>query len=244
MSLKILSLNIEGHHHVEVCADFLRQSNFDVVCLQEVLLQDLTKFEETMGVEALFFPLANVTKTNRYNVDPLGQWGLAVLSRQPIRAHHMQLYKGVAGEIPEFVDGQPNSVSRGWIAIDVEKDQQIFRLVNTHFTWTPDGQADAEQRRDLDTFLGQLETLQEFVLMGDFNAPRGRETWQKIASIYQDNIPAEVTTTLDPELFRVKDLKIVIDGMFSTPKYQVKNVYILTGLSDHCGVQAEITSLE
>jgi endonuclease/exonuclease/phosphatase family metal-dependent hydrolase len=240
MSLNVLSLNIEGHHHLEVLTNFLRHSDFDIICLQEVFACDLPSLEAAFGAKSIYLPLANVTQPNRYRVDPLGVWGVATLSRVPLSDPQTKLYKGQPNLIPQFEDGQPNSVNRGWIGIKVEKSGDTFQVINTHFTWTPDGQANADQRRDWPVFQAQLAELGEFVMMGDFNAPRGRETWDLIAAQYKDNIPPEVQTTLDPEIFRVKDLQIVIDGIFSTPAYHLENVEILTGLSDHCGVRAEI----
>jgi hypothetical protein len=62
-----------------------------------------------------------------------------------------------------------------------------------------------------------------------------------MASVMKDNIPPEVTTTLDQEIHGVKGLQFVVDGMFSQPPYVVNNVRVVTGVSDHCALVGEVS---
>ena len=80
-----------------------------------------------------------------------------------------------------------------------------------------------------------------FVLTGDFNAPRGGEIFAELASRYKDNIPNHYQSSLDPDLHRVKNLKLMVDGLFSTPDYNLGEVRLINGVSDHLAVAAKVS---
>lgn len=123
------------------------------------------------------------------------------------------------------------------------KDGETFIIANTHGVWTQDGRVTPYQLRAIDRLLAGLGTIPKLILCGDFNAPRGRQAWARIGQVYADNIPSEVTTTIDGGLHRAGYLLHVVDGIFSTPHYTVKDVRIISGLSDHCAIVAEIGEL-
>mgnify|MGYP003739632349 CR=1 FL=1 len=116
--------------------------------------------------------------------------------------------------------------------------------MNTHFTWSPNGEANDEQRLDLAEMLSQLENYDDFILCGDFNAPRGKEIFAQLASRYTDNLPPEVTTTIDGQFHYAGQLEIVVDGFFTTPRYQVESLQVRAGLSDHQGLLAQVSKTE
>jgi hypothetical protein len=55
-----------------------------------------------------------------------------------------------------------------------------------------------------------------------------------------DHLPANVTSTLDPQFHRAKGLEYVVDTIFSTPEYEVTEVRVLNGISDHKGIVARV----
>ena len=71
---------------------------------------------------------------------------------------------------------------------------------------------------------------------GDFNAPRGGEVFDQLASHYSDCVPPEITTTIDQELHRAKGLQYVVDSIFSTDQYRLEDVRVQSGVSDHCAL--------
>ena len=100
------------------------------------------------------------------------------------------------------------------------------------------------QHKHLDNLLSHLEG-KELVLCGDFNIPRRNGAYGKLAARYKDNIPSNVKTTIDYELHRVKSegkpkFEVVVDYLWSTPKYEISGVRIVSGVSDHCGLVCEI----
>lgn len=86
----------------------------------------------------------------------------------------------------------------------------------------------------------RLKAKQDFVFCGDFNAPRGGEIFSMLSSKYRDNIPKEVTTTLDRNLHRNGEdegfPEIVVDGLFSAGSHQAHDTRVVRGVSDHCAV--------
>jgi endonuclease/exonuclease/phosphatase family metal-dependent hydrolase len=241
MALKLLSLNIEGDNHWEKIIPFVKQENPDVLCLQEVYKVDLPAFAAEFSFHYTFVPLTTVTTENPYRLSLKGEWGIAILSKHPFQSD-FSYYVKHGNHIPEMVIGEPNSVDRAIIFADVEKDNKIYRVATTHFTWADNGGATEEQAQDLEKLLTITETLGEHVLCGDFNAPRGLPIFSKLAATYTDNIPADVTTSLDNTLHRAGDkLKLLmVDGLFTTLAYKASNVSVLKGLSDHCAVIGEI----
>lgn len=115
-----------------------------------------------------------------------------------------------------------------------------FRIGTTHFTWTPDGEADEVQRTDIESLFAVLEKQGDIIFTGDFNAPRGKEIFSRLAERYHDNVPSEYTTSIDSTLHRAGDLPHMVDGIFSTSGYAVQNVRMVCGVSDHCALVAEV----
>ena len=94
--------------------------------------------------------------------------------------------------------------------------------------------------QDLKVLFELLENIPEFILCGDFNAPRGTAIFDSIAEKYKDNIPQDISTTIDKNLHKAGDLQLVVDGLFTTPEYKVDSIKILDKLSDHCAILATI----
>ena len=241
MSISLISLNCEGHKHLARIVPFLQQQRADMICLQEIFQHDLPLLEQELGVSAVFLPLANVIHPNNYGIDPLGEWGLALLTALPTPNVQKECYVGNSAQpIPEFRNGEPNSINRAVLSATVEKDGQSFSIATTHFTWTNNGDADDRQRGDLQKLFAVLANHPEFVLTGDFNAPRGGEIFAKIAARYTDNISAGITSSLDPNLHRVGYKQLMVDGLFTTLQYQASEVQVVSGVSDHCAIVAKI----
>lgn len=247
--LKLISLNIESDKHFDRLRPFFAKEKPDVVCLQEVLKADLDALSEIVfpdgEPEVIFVPQMDLKKANIFDIPARGQWGIAVFSWLKIQAAHFGYYSyskyASEGELPDLENDDPNSPHRGYIHVDVEKDNQTFSIANVHFTWSPKGEATEEQREALGNLLALLQDYPQLILCGDFNAPRGRATFNTLAQYYKDNIPENVTTTLDHNLHYAGKLDLVVDGIFTTEHYQANNVRVVDGVSDHCAIVAEIT---
>lgn len=240
-SLSIFSLNIEQDCHLDQIISFLENQKPDVILLQEVLDKDLATFENALGIKSIFA----VQNILLYEGGAM-QLGMATFLNLPIIREYSAYYRGngadpVVLRLEEL--NMPETALRMGRAILVTefiKDNQSYCVINTHFTWTPDGKSNVQQMQDLPLFLQLLSEIPEFILCGDFNAPRGGVVFDTIAAQYKDNIPVEVHTTIDKNLHKAGPLNLVVDGIFTTPKYCVHSVQIIDGLSDHCAILAKV----
>lgn len=236
-SLKLISLNVERSLHLARVLPFLKEQHADVVCLQELPEPDVPLFERELGVKCTYAPMVN-HHPDTGSIPAIN--GNAVLTQLPVRGSIVNYYvgdgKNIQNEPLRYIP-----VHEGLIMLDVEKEGTAYRMMTTHFTWTPDGKPTDEQREHMKKLLQVLGTMGEFVLAGDFNAPRGGEMWEELASRYKDNIPSHYTTSLDPNLHRAGPLERMVDGIFSTPGYVVSDVELVNGVSDHCALVATVS---
>ena len=79
------------------------------------------------------------------------------------------------------------------------------------------------------------------MFLADTNAPRGTFIFDDLAKNYKDNIPESLSSTLDPILHRAKGIEYVVDCVFSTKNYEVSDVKIHEGVSDHKGISGILT---
>ncbi|HEV3245246.1 MAG TPA: endonuclease/exonuclease/phosphatase family protein [Candidatus Paceibacterota bacterium] len=247
--IRLVSLNIERSKHLDLVIPFLQEQRADVVCLQELMERDIPTFSEALGSEAFF---------SYYTTHPAegrpGRFGTGIFSRSPAADKDALYYWGDPQHMRQFdltnARTKRESECRAVSFVDLEKDGERFRIATTHFTWTPDGNADDNQRADMNKLLTILAGLGEFVLSGDFNAPRGGEIFSMLAQRYKDNIPSEYKTSIDLDLHRAAKIasehmdEKMVDGLFSTPQYAVSQVELHVGISDHLAITATISRVE
>lgn len=241
--MKLVSINIEGHRHLhQRVLPFLKQEQPDIVCLQEVFEVDVPVIAEALGMESFFRPMANVNQPTIHIPKPLGIFGVAQFTHLPVREQQAAEYvKADLSQLPAFFENNdPNAMKRVVLWSTVESEGQLYTVATTHFTWSTNGDATEEQQQDLTSLFKILDTIPELIICGDFNAPRGRHTFARLAKRYTDNIPPEVTTSIDGQLHKAGQLELMVDGLFSTPEYQLTQVQVVGGVSDHKAITAII----
>jgi len=244
MSFKLVTLNIEGNRHLPEVKAFLQREQPDIICLQEVFEVHVAELADAVGMQPLYTPMSNVT-TGSIHADPFGYWGLLQLvsPRCEIQMQKAEYYVGDRDNIPIFFENEnPNSINRAILWSTITKDQEELTVATTHFTWSPKGATTEEQLRDFAALQAITQALPPHMLCGDFNAPRGKEIFSALSKIYTDNIPAEVTSTLDENLHKAGKIEFVVDGYFSSPGISGQNVRVIDGVSDHCAIVGEIFS--
>ncbi len=240
-SISLVSINIERSKHLDSVASFLKAHPADVVTLQEVMERDLPLLESVLNKKAFYVPLCEYDKPD----EPKGHEGHAIFAESFVEKSKAY-YAGEWEPLTTFTEDKLASIVRiakalSWV--EIEKDGQLFCVATTHFTWSENGESTELQRTDMKTLLELLKNIPEFVLSGDFNAPRGRATWEIIASVYKDTIPQKYATSIDPFLHRAGPLPYMVDGLFTTPGYTASDVVLHSGVSDHCAVTARISKL-
>ncbi|MBI1956908.1 MAG: endonuclease/exonuclease/phosphatase family protein [Candidatus Niyogibacteria bacterium] len=245
-SLSLISLNVEGDKHWERIIPFFERESPDVLCLQEVFEPDYMMLCRRFAMHGIFRPVA--LRRSRYGEQGgLMPWGVCILARPPIVSSGGRYYFGDEGaplwhfekaEKPEINVNRMKKVFL-WLTVD------CFTIGTTHFTWSAHGAASDNQRRDAEALLRAIERTPGIIAgiawCGDLNAPRGGEIFAKFAQKYRDHIPPRYTTSIDGALHRAGALeRMMVDGLFSTPHYEVSDVALVGGLSDHMAIQATI----
>jgi endonuclease/exonuclease/phosphatase family metal-dependent hydrolase len=226
-AIQVASINIEGRKHLDLVYGFLTSRQFDCIFLQEVFKTDLELLARKLNMQVVFEPMHTI------HGDPEG---IGILTHLPIESRYSLTYVGDPKNIVEFDHADPNGVNRVLSGIECTISGQRCHLIHTHFTWTPDGRDTDLQHLHLEKLLAGLRGVDNFILLGDFNAPRGGPIFDKFSSLYKDNIPQDTTTTIDGNIHRCGDLQLVVDGFFSSRSMDVSDVKVLCGVSDHCAI--------
>ncbi|HEY1041575.1 MAG TPA: endonuclease/exonuclease/phosphatase family protein [Candidatus Paceibacterota bacterium] len=266
--LKLISLNIELNKHFERNIPFLKNESADVLCLQEVFESDISYLQQVLGYpHVLFAPMSQIAyalpsderiRENHYSIADgvatgsinsdeyiMGNTGIAILSKTPLSNSETFYYLPLFENELHIHNSHGRGTTEGRVVIhaDVEVDAKKFTIATTHFTWTPKGEPDEAQRTDLVTMMNHLKKLDEYIFCGDFNAPRGGEIFSQLSQKLHDNIPLEVTSTLDPTYHTAKGIEVVVDGLFTTPNYKVRQVALVEEVSDHKAIVAIIDTM-
>jgi exonuclease III len=253
--LKLISINIEGDRHLTTFIPFLQKEKPDVFALQEIFKERIPDIERETGTKLVcFFPMhtdSNIIHPGLTDTT----LGVALFSNLTVKNIKGLYYVGDESKVPKFIYSQnptleatigsvvPNSSNLVLACGEFEKEGIFHQILTTHFTYTRDGIATPFQLEHLERLFKVLDTISgDFVLVGDFNAPRGRETWTRLAARYKDNIPDTYTSSLDPVLHKTAALKLpyVVDGCFTSEGYIAKNVSLISGVSDHMAIVALI----
>ncbi|OGG61120.1 hypothetical protein A3C87_03140 [Candidatus Kaiserbacteria bacterium RIFCSPHIGHO2_02_FULL_49_34] len=237
MSIRVVSLNIEGRRHLERFPAYVRTLRPEIVLLQEVPFEERFRIGELLGLQLVdFIPMARSNGLIACDVWGLGCYvSAAVDAVAVVHAYYAQFPGTPICNAPEY------QVNRILQDIVLRHNNLMYKILHTHFTWTPNGLADAQQLEHYAVFQRLLAQQDSFVLFGDLNAPRGMNlVWADLAACYVDNIPQEAATTLDPVLHRVGHLPRIVDACFTHGKYTAHKVTLHAGLSDHQAVCADI----
>lgn len=241
MSLRMVSVNVERSKHLGRVLPFLREVQADIVCVQELCERDIPQFEKVLGLSCTYAPVGP-HPADAPETEPV-MTGVGVFA-QDARVR-IEYYKG-SEENAMSGPARSKATDAPLITADVRKGEDGFRILTTHFTWTPDGKPSDEQRTDVGALLELLGMKGGFVLCGDFNAPRGGEIFSRLAMLYQDAIPPEYATSIDVSLHKVGTINPqemadkMVDGLFLSSGYEASDVRLQFGVSDHAAIVATI----
>ncbi len=246
--MKLLTVNIEGHKHLDLVTNLITEEQPDVICLQEVFESDVLRiqqaFDQPSQLVTMHSANAVVLNENEYGIAPMGNWGIAILIRKSLlrdeeASFNCHFYVGAEQTVPEFTS--PHSPRRSLLAVRASSGGQTFEIATTHFTWTPNGQSSPQQHNDVKQLKLNMGIYNRFILCGDFNAPRGGEIYTQLAEGLVDHIPRDVLTTLDHRFHYAGMLNLVVDGVLSTPDISSINTRVIDGVSDHKAIIVEFS---
>ena len=245
-SLKLISLNIERHKHLDLVEKFLAEHKPDVVCLQELMQEDIERLANAAGTAVTVFePMGKLLEESK------GTMGVGIFSKIPFVSTRALYYVGNPSTNHESFSWKDPETFNDWnrivLSAEVEKDNSLYSILTTHFTWTPGGEVNNLQREHIASLLVLLKDIPQFVFCGDFNAPRGGEIFGMLAARYKDNVPPQYKTSIDASLHRAGKTRPeeladkMVDGIFSTSTYVVSDVEMVCGVSDHCALVANVS---
>jgi hypothetical protein len=195
---------------------------------------------------------------------------VGIITPHTIKTHDIHTYTTNSGELsvisdnhkPEMNLGSSENIEytkqRNLVVVTIDIGNQSYTCATTHFTWgyygfiDPDSkqfvwQSNEEslqkQKHDMDSMIAHLQTFPDIIFAGDTNCPRGTEVFSMLSNIYTDHIPKEYMTSIDGNHHRAGALPLMVDGLFSTPHYNVSNVAFASDLSDHYALRAHIEKL-
>lgn len=250
--MKLISLNLQHNWNFDRHIDFLKQEQADMYCFQEIFASEVQRYEEALGATAFYAPQMYLSHEHYPDVvteeEGKIERGIAILSRHP-------LTRSMVPMIDQNFEGIPTPKRRvmrdmNWILILVQGtiDGNDFTVCTTHLP-VSDNPATNEtsdyQRHCLQNLLRILGQHDDFILAGDINAPRGQEIYDTLAQHYIDWIPQHYETSIDNELHMVeRELRYVVDGLFTTNQYVASEVAYVSGLSDHYAIRAILQKKE
>lgn len=229
----VLTINIEQKKHLDRLVPFLVQERPDIICLQEIYHDDFEVLKNKLSYNGV-----HANRVEYYGTP--GYEGMAVLTKFEIKSHKIIPYDNYTHLIPEFIGRLVTRPATALMALELEIENRNYWLGNTHFTWSFGGEITEEQRTNMRTLLKLIEQFPNLILCGDFNTPRGHELYDSLASQLQDNVPKQATSTIDGQYHRAGQLNLVVDGLFTSHQYQTLDSKLICGLSDHCGVFANL----
>jgi exonuclease III len=237
--MKLLSLNIEKRRHLEKVATLLNSERPDVVCLQEVSKRDIKKFENLLHMKSHFVPLC-------YYGSGVYLHGIGLFAKQIDGAEVHWL----AGRKPDEDLGiQTKEQTReekfamcrfSLLTARVVISGKDYTIATTHLPATKEAAVTDYQLEAVNNLLKAVGEYDDMALCGDFNAPRGGQVFNTIATVLKGNIPSTYTSSLDPDLHRAGPLPYMVDGLFTKGAYQASDVELRCGVSDHCAIIANL----
>ncbi|MEU9838156.1 endonuclease/exonuclease/phosphatase family protein [Actinomadura sp. NPDC048032] len=249
MQARVLTFNTlfkgEARARMGVLAETIERSDYDVVCLQEVISWRVLSLLRRVAAS---YPHVSYTP-----MFPLVRGGLVTLSRHPVTRRHFRAYAPAGPARPEWLLG------KGALFTRVRLPGGHLTVVNTHLSanldmdWSPSNvytRVEKGELRRLAAAVDRIPKAEPLVVMGDFNVPRDSPYLAEFVSStgLRDVFGGDTEPTFRPEYAEIGAIDQVLVG----PGLQVKARLVFkekvrlpggrsTVLSDHYGIEAEIT---
>lgn len=251
--MKLISLNVEGSRHWPLIDPFFDLARPDVICLQEVFEEDAARAAGRLGMAHAFSPMTLRHYDFSDENTPLRPFGIAILSRDPLRDVREQKYHSTARPISAgdaaTLEARRATFRQTLLSAEVTAGDEALRVATTHFTWTPDGMSNRYQEEDARALMRMLDDMPPLALCGDFNIPRHvNPLYDVFIAKYRDAIPDSYLSSLDLSLHRrggnpeaaASLAKFMVDYLFLGEGYRADDVRLQSGVSDHYAIVATV----
>ncbi len=221
--LTVMTFNkLGGNHNVDAITTVIRDSDPDVVLLQEV-----SRFTAIRLPPAL----ANDYAYNSQHWDDISRLGLGVFSRYPLLADTFTTYQSQSS----------------WLRLQIEVKGQLLTIYTVHLAnpFTQDTLYDAEPRTDgVDQLLAVLaDEHAPLIVAGDFNMTEVSADYRRMTEHLIDSFPESgsgLGLTFPADIFMPLAR---IDYVFHSPDIHSLNAQVMSsnGGSDHYPVRVELS---
>lgn len=236
------------------------ESRPDVMCLQDIPFRDLPLFEWAPYVT--FAPMTNhlingqravvgIAVASCYFMTDITHhitWGNGNLKDlQGVDCNNQRAVPTAEGD--RVIDSTEDRVV---ICATIVKDGVEYNIATTHGFWARGGGVNDAKRsstiRLRDALVHEAVCRGGLVFAGDLNCARSGEIYNMLTNTLHDCMPIEIDNTLDPDHpFVRKGGKVVNDYVMTcdighgSKTYDVSDVTLRSGVSDHCALSAMIS---
>lgn len=233
MEISILQWNVWYKEDIENVLKVLKQTQPDIVCLQELTIGYQKTHPDTVQYIAQNLGYESYSQSIDLNDE---EWKLAnaIFSRFPI-----QQSRTVWINEPTGVGGYADE-KRAYIEASLQVDNDRLTVGTTHMSYTHQFETTERKQHETNLLLAAIEeNKRKFVLTGDFNATPGSYTidrmLQKLTSLGPTmNEPTWTTKPFSYNGFDETELSWRLDYVFGTNDLEiVENRVINTQYSDH-----------
>jgi endonuclease/exonuclease/phosphatase family metal-dependent hydrolase len=244
MRLSVLQWNVLYSENINNTIDFLRQNPVDIICLQELTIDDNSGepghkpdyIARQLGYHHFYkdLPIESTEGKQLTLVD-------GIFSRYPLSRsdfYWINEPQGRGGYDDEF---------RAYIEITVEVGGKEITIGTTHMSYTDRFQLTTGKQLETDRLVDIIRAKKgSYILTGDLNAVPGSYTIEQISKHLAHAGPdmAQKTWTTKPFSYRgfeENDLNWRLDYIFTTKDIKINSAEILTTeYSDHLPLLAQI----
>lgn len=258
MIFNILHLNVEKGKHVNSVFNLLKEKKPDFVCLEEVRDKDVKFFSSELNYFQVFSPTDTIIEKNGEKYEE----GSAILSKNQILDTQVHRYDDKILDKPPVEKIEDNHSKNGirpperfleerfllTISVKLGVENNIT-ISTTHFPVTDhtspgkeDHVVNSFQNIDdvehsdilMDRLIKIVRSIKgPLVFTADLNNERKDYLYNELAHELIDRVPRSLDSSIDPNLHRVKNLKLVVDTVMTTPDISVKSFEVIEGISDH-----------
>lgn len=240
MTLTLLQWNIWYKEDIRNVAQFLREHPADVICLQELTIQDIPEIGHTPDYIAKQLGYHHFYKEIDLGDNKI-KLANGIFSRYPIVATNWQWINEASGT------GHYDDENRAYVEATLDVNGQKVTVATTHMSYTNAFVSTPRKKQETQQLVDILKVKQNnFIFTGDLNAAPGSPTIQAVSNILQNAGPAfnQNTWTTKPfsyDGFKETKLNWRLDYIFATPDVKTMEAKILkTEHSDHLPVWAEV----
>lgn len=243
MIISILQWNIWYQENIENVLELIKQTNADIVCLQELTIGHRRQPVHPNTPDYIAQGLGYNSAIATFNPSDTDKnvIGNGIFTKFPIFDTRKELINSPTGS------GGFDDENRMYVEAKLQLGNSLLKVGTVHMSYTHEFNATARKLQETDSLLKAIqENNEHFILTGDFNAPPASEVISRITTKLRNLGPnhTENTWTTKPFSyggFSEDKLAWRLDYVFGTQDVEVVSAEIVeTEFSDHLPILIRI----